>query len=250
MSDSFFKNLTYCVLVITIQACVSASPNRTADNSDEQAAIENPFGNFKSAAPAESTHNITLRSKRGDQSVEVDLPQSDTSDLSVPMNQKFSNHNNGVDAAIGETAENGVDYQYMKQKPTVADREIASTFSNQDDGIEGAKKREIESSLGLQESDEPIDMDESYLAKLDVIKQLFHNARFEAALIEIDRLVKTYPTSGRLYEMRGTLLDRLGYADLAVKSWKQALEFEPRKLSLKKMIEKREAQRSVASEKQ
>jgi tetratricopeptide (TPR) repeat protein len=237
--------------VITIQSCVSASPNsRTVDNSDEQAPIENPFGNFKAAPASQASHNITLRSKRGDQSVEVDLPQNDASDLSVPMNQKFSNHANGVDAAIGETAENGVDYQYMKQKPTIADREIASTFSSQDDGVDGAKKREIENALGLQESDEPIDMDESYLAKLDVIKQLFHNGRFEAALIEIDRLVRTYPTSGRLYEMRGTLLDRLGYADLAMKSWKQALEFEPRKLSLKKLIEKREAQRSVASEKQ
>jgi Flp pilus assembly protein TadD len=83
-----------------------------------------------------------------------------------------------------------------------------------------------------------------------VVKQLFRNGRFEASLIEVDHLVKLYPTSGRLFEMRGTLLDRLGYGKLAVRSWKQALEFEPRNLSLKKMIEKREAQRNVASEKQ
>jgi Flp pilus assembly protein TadD len=103
--------------------------------------------------------------------------------------------------------------------------------------------------LGLQPSGEPLNMDESYLAKLDVVKQLFRGGRYEAALIEIDREVKLYPTSGRLYEMRGTCLDRLGYPDLALKSWKQAFEFEPRKLSLKKIIDKREAQRNVASEK-
>ena len=92
-------------------------------------------------------------------------------------------------------------------------------------------------------------MDESYLAKVDVIKQLFRGSRYEAALIETDSLIKLYPTNAKLYEMRGTLLDRLGYPDLALRSWKQALEFEPRMLSLKRLIEKREAQRSVASEK-
>jgi hypothetical protein len=249
VSDSFFKNLSYCVLVIALQACVSAETHSN-ETPDDQTPIENPFGNYTQSQASESSHNITLRSKRGDQTVEVDLPQSDASDLSVPMNQKFSNHASGVDAAIGETAENGVDYQYMKTKPTSADREIASTFTSPDDGVSDAKKQEIESYLGLQASDEPIDMDESFLAKLDVVKQLFRNARFEAALIEIDHLVKLYPTSGRLFEMRGTLLDRLGYGKLAVKSWKQALEFEPRNLGLKKMIEKREAQRNVASEKQ
>jgi hypothetical protein len=157
VSDSFFKNLSYCVLVILLQACVSAETHPT-ETGDDQTPIENPFANYEKSPAAEASHNITLRSKRGDQTVEVDLPQNDTSDLTVPINQKFSNHLNGVDTAIGETAENGVDYQYQKQKPTAADREIASTFTSPDDGVSDAKKQEIESYLGLQASDEPIDM--------------------------------------------------------------------------------------------
>jgi len=40
------------------------------------------------------------------------------------------------------------------------------------------KRREIEGSLGLQQVDEAPNMDESYLAKIDVVKQLFHYGPF------------------------------------------------------------------------
>jgi tetratricopeptide (TPR) repeat protein len=246
--DLFFKQAVSLAFLVTLSACVSAqSSHSLSDETANQAPIENPFGNFKAAAPAQSS-NLTLISKRGDRSMQVELPENNESEITVPMNQKDSARG-GAESAVGETAENGVDYQYMKQKPTIADREIASTFNSADDAVNDGKKREIENGLGLQQSDEPIDMDESYLAKVDVIKQLFHSERYEAALIEIDQLVKIYPTNAKLYEMRGTLLDRLGYPDLALRSWKQALEFEPHQLALKKMIEKRETQRSVASEK-
>jgi tetratricopeptide (TPR) repeat protein len=251
--DLFSKSALALVALLLVPACVSAPGSHDSDSA-EQAPIENPFGTFAHSTSNNDNQSITLRTKRGDQAVEVELPQDQNSEFTVPMNPKFSNARGGygsgnAEAALGEVSENGVDYQYQKQKPTTADREIASTFNNPDDGVNDAKKREIENALGLQASDEPLNMDESYLAKMDVVKQLFHGGRFEAALIEVDRLVKLYPTNGRLYEMRGTCLDRLGYPDLALKSWKQAFEFEPRKLSLKKIIDKREAQRSVASEK-
>jgi hypothetical protein len=246
---SIFKIAFVMSLFSLASGCVSAPGSKAAQNAMEQSPIENPFGAFAKTAVRDTNSNITYRSKHGDQSVEVEVPQDEDSEFTMPMNSKFSGHPKNQEMIVGETAENGVDYQYQKQKPTIADREIASTFNSADDGKNDAKKSEIEQSLGLQPSDEPLNMDESYLAKLDVVKQLFHGGRFEAALIEIDRLVKLYPTNGRLYEMRGTCLDRLGYPDLALKSWKQAYEFEPRKLALKKIIDKREAQRNVASEK-
>lgn len=234
------------LLLFATPSCVSAPGSSSRDATGEQAPIDSPFGSFQ-IAPQSENSNITLRSRKGDQSVEVEFPQTESSELSVPMNLKHGIR--GTETALGETAENGVDYQYVKHKPTGADREIASTFNSKDDPIADAKKREIENNLGLQASDELLNMDESYLAKVDVVKQLFRGSRFEAALIEIDSLLKLYPTNAKLYEMRGTLLDRLGYPDLALRSWKQALEFEPRKLALKKLVEKREAQRNVASEK-
>ena len=62
-------------------------------------------------------------------------------------------------------------------------------------------------------------------------------------------MIKDYPTDAKLYEMRGTVLDRMGYKDLALRSWKQSLEFKPNQLALKKVVDRREIQRGVASEK-
>ncbi len=246
MSVSFSKTCLSitCILALTSCAVLSGTP---AVNEDVQT-IENPFAGYAGTRPADN-QNITLRTRQGDHAVEVELSQDQASELSVPMNPKYTSSRPQSGNGYASTGEDGVDRRYETQKATTADREIASTFGNKDDAVTEAKKREIEASLGLQPTDELPNMDESYLAKIDIVKQFFHSGRYEAALIEIDRLLKAYPTNGRLYEMRGTVLDRLGYADLALRSWKQALEFQPQRISLKKLIEKREQQRSVASEK-
>ena len=238
MLDSFFKTLSLCFILGAMSAC-STAPSA----SDQPPMIENPFGSFESPQH-EGKQNITFRSKRGDQAVEVEIP-GDRDDLVVPMNQKFSSASERQNEKYQNTSPDGVDYSYRDQKPTVGDREIASTFSAGNDPETESKKQEIESSLGLQASDEGIKMDESYLSRMDVVKQLFKNGRLEAAMIEVDHLVRDYPTNPRLYEMRGTILDRMGYPDLAIKSWKQAAELNPSGFALKKFIEKREQQRAV-----
>lgn len=221
--------------MLAMGAC--ASNGGVSENSKP---IDNPFAESR-WKDAEQSNNITLRTRRGDQSVEVELPNKYGSDIAVPMNPRFmtEQQRNNV---------NGVDYSYAEQKPTMADREIASTFGTTGSVEDEKRKREIEQSLGLQESDELPNMDQSYLARVDVIKQLFRGNRQEAALIEIDKMIKDYPTNAKLYEMRGTVLDRLGYKDLALRSWKQSLEFKPNQLALKKIVDRREMQRGVASE--
>ncbi len=185
---------------------------------------------------------MTWRTKNGDQSVEIEIPNQSSTDFDFPLNSPTAN--------TKDAPESGLDYHYQNQKATLADREIASTFSGTPNPQDEANRTEIERSLGLKRSDELPNMDESYLAKIDVVKQLFAAGRNEAALIELDHLVKIYPTNARVYEMRGTVLDRLGYTELAIRSWKQALEFEPNKLTLKRMIERKsqQQQRGVASE--
>jgi predicted RNA polymerase sigma factor len=39
--------------------------------------------------------------------------------------------------------------------------------------------------------------------------------------------------------MRGTLLDRLGYAELALKAWQEALELRPENATLRRFIERK-----------
>lgn len=223
--------------VVVIGGCAGKS-----GQSDRVRPIDNPFSESGWTSGESASKSITLRTKRGDESVEVEIPNQYDSDLTVPMG--------GDRAPASESGlKAGVDYSYSALKPTMADHEIATTFNSTGNFEDEKRKREIEQSLGLQESDELPKLDESYLGRLDVVKQLFKSKRYEASLIEIDKLIHQYPTDSKLFEMRGTVLDRLGYRDLALRSWKQSLEFKPDQIALKKLVDKRETQRNVASEK-
>jgi tetratricopeptide (TPR) repeat protein len=233
---TYSKLIMAVLAILTVGACASKNsvPERFRP-------IDNPFGD-SGWQSSEGKNNITFRTKRGEDSVEVEIPHQYDSDLSVPMDAKAS-----AEKERNEKA--GVDYSYSDMKPTIADREIASTFNATGTFEDERRRKEIEQGLGLQESDEAPRLDESYLGKMDVVKQLFKSKRFEASLIEIDKMIRDYPTDAKLFEMRGTVLDRLGYRDLALRSWKQSLEFKPDQMALKKIVDKREAQRTVASEK-
>lgn len=242
-SKLMMRTLSGIALLIGIQGCATSGARGNATTaSGEPLYIENPFAQFGAVA-TDSSKAITFRSKKGDKQMEIEIPQDPTAEFQLPMNPKLA------EAAPEGTGPAGMDDRYLRRKPGIADREIASTFTDHEDPVAGARRREIETGLGLQPSDDLPVVDESYLAKVDFIKQLFHGGRHEAALMEIDTLIKQYPTNARLYEMRGTVLDRIGYPDLALRSWKQALEFEPGKVALRKVVERREAQRNVASQK-
>jgi len=242
--DSISKITVALVMIMVAGACASRKtqndPTQSFGHSYTQT-IDNPFSET-GWGESEGSQNITLRSKHGDQSVEVMIPKKYDSDLEIPMNYTES-------AKSSAYKDSNLDYSYKDSKPTVADREIASTFNSVGNYQDEKRKRDIEQSLGMQEVDELPAMDQSYLAKLDIVKQLFKSSRYEAAMIELDRMVKEYPTDAKLYEMRGTLLDRMGYQELALRSWKQSLEFKPDQVALKKVVDKRELQRGVASQK-
>jgi len=81
------------------------------------------------------------------------------------------------------------------------------------------------------------------------VKQLYRVARYEAALLEVDELLVVYPTDSKIHEMRGTLLDRLGRTDLAIRSWNQAIRLNPGNESLRRFVERRaNTKRSPASQ--
>jgi tetratricopeptide (TPR) repeat protein len=236
---TYSKNIVLFCAVISVGGCASLEGFfGTKKSYVESRPIENPFG----AAHASSNEDgMTLRSKNGDQSFEVQLPsERGVSDLLVPMSNDFAMQQNRIQA--GE-----IDTRYESLRSQQSDREIAATFSPSNPQND-LRRHQIESGLGLKGSEQLPQMEQSFLAKIDVVKQLFRLRRFEAALIEIDQLVRSYPTNAKLYEMRGTVFDRLGYRDLAMKSWKQALEFQPGNASLARLIEKRSTQRSIASE--
>ncbi|MGK5087286.1 tetratricopeptide repeat protein [Bdellovibrionota bacterium FG-2] len=223
------------------------------DSGKKQASapIENPFGEYYPGAQAELHQNMILRTKKGDRSIELELPKShqEMSDLVIPVNPAF---NDGRSAAFSssispstvtgpEMSTDGlIDESYRARAPGLSDRELTQAMPTnlaEDD----AKRREVEQSMGLVPSDTGVPVREnSYLAAIDHIKQLYKYGRIEAALLELDELLRLYQTDPKLYSMRGTLLDRLGKSELALKSWNQSLRFDPSNNGLKQFIERRQ----------
>ncbi|MCM2276852.1 MAG: hypothetical protein NDJ89_02100 [Oligoflexia bacterium] len=213
----------------------------------ENKPISNPFIGYEPGQGASAADAMIFRARRGDSTVEVQVPQSQTtSDFVIPVASKQlaeqpSLGDRSPASAAAELA------PATDREPSLSDREIVRTFPQGMAEDEG-RRREIEQELGLIRSDELTpEKQKSYLAAIDQIKQFYRSGRYEAALLDVDGLIREYPTNPKLHEMRGTLLDRLGQLELALKSWKQALRFEPKNESLRRFIERKEQKRSLAS---
>jgi hypothetical protein len=225
--------------LLLISSCASLS-NSTV----KRAPIQNPFpydwGFENKANPRES---VVLRTKKGDRAVEVEIPGSpgSFSDFTVPVSPAFSD---GHPTRNPASNMNEPGPHWRDQKATYSDREITSQFSQ--GPLANPARRELESELGVlpAEDSTPI-RDTSYLGAIDYVKSLFRSARYEAALLEVDELLKIYPTDPRLHQMRGTLLDRTGQSELAMRSWAEAMELDPNNLSLKKFVERKRSTRSL-----
>jgi tetratricopeptide (TPR) repeat protein len=200
---------------------------------DNLPSISNPFSERNAAA--DNTH---VRSRVGDQVTELELPRSE----GIIESYSLPSQMNTLDT-VGSSDEESA----AKQSPTLSDYEILAKGRQVNHEAE-SDRREIERELGVRtlESEVP-NQRRSILTQIDSIKQLYKNRRFENALVKVDSLIVEIPTLPILYQMRGTLLERLGYADLAIQSWRQALKLEPTNQRLKRLIERRENSRGLAS---
>ncbi len=212
--------------------------------------ISNPFPNYQKGSRDDSSQNMILRTKKGDRSIELEIPgdSQKLSDFVLPLSPTFKDSNRSP--ASGSKLEDisVEDNSYKNRHTTLSDREITGGFSQgaiEDQG----KLRQIEQGLSLgpieDSTAEPANM--SYLASLDHIKQLYRVTRYEAALIELDEMIQIYQTDAKLYEMRGTLLDRLGRRELALKSWNQALRFDSKNEALRKFIDRKQLRIAVGA---
>jgi hypothetical protein len=228
-----------------MSGCSSVRSWFAISHGDSVKPIANPFFDYRSGTK-DAAQTMILRTKKGDRSVELELPGDSQrlSDFVLPVSPAFKNSGrnpSSEDSAQGSEEIVGSDQSYKTRAPSMTDHEIVKEFPQglaEDEG----KRREIEQSLNLTPSEDDVlsQATPSYLAVLDHIKQLYRSARYEAALLEIDETVRLFPTDPKLYEMRGTLLDRLGKRDLALKSWNQALRFNTKNQRLKRFIERKQ----------
>lgn len=250
-SQSFAKNakvLSIALLCLFSQSACSTVGSIFGPSKEPFKPISNPFSDYRQNARSDTSQNIILRTKKGDRSVEVELPgdAERMSDFVLPVSPAFK-EGRSVAGAEGSESDR-MDDSYKERSPSSTDREITASFP-QSYSEDGGRRQKIERALNLAESDEEINGEKStsYLASMDHIKQLYKISRYEAALLETDEMIKLYQTDAKLHEMRGTLLDRLGRRELALKSWNQALRFDPKNESLKRFIDRKQlASKAVA----
>ncbi len=251
-----FRVIAAAILCIAVAAglgsgCATAKKIFAVQTSASgQAPINNPFIDY--AQSNGDKENIILRTKKGDRSVEVELPGNNAAmtDFVIPVSPAFRDSTGGARglASAGGSYDPEGDQSFKEKKPSITDREITAQFPSTVPGQEG-EQREVEVGLGLNETDDVAPAaDRSYLAALDHVKQLYKFGRYEAALLELDEMLRAFPTDTKLYQMRGTLLDRVGRTDMAMKSWNQALRLEPTNQALRRFIERKQKARDLASQ--
>lgn len=235
--------------LIAFSGCSTLKSIFVAGNNQQRKPIANPFPGYYAAEDKGDT--MVFRTKKGDGAVEVEVPRSgqNVSEFVIPISpdmQKPSRSpaSEGSSASFQEPA---AESALPDREPSLSDREITRNFPRGPVEDEG-QRREIEEELGLLPADESPERAKSYLASIDHVKQLYRSSRYEAALLKVDDLLRQYPTNPKLYQMRGTLLERLGQNSLALSAWKQALRLDPGNQSLQRFIERREKKRSTAGQ--
>ncbi len=243
----------FLILIGSLQCGCGTLKKTLGINDDENLKpISNPFYSYHPNASGENPPMI-LRSKKGDRSFEVEIPDrtQQLSDFVIPLSPEFSETKGGSLDHANRLSNDGnpmPDDTYKARTANATDHEITRGFSQGSlDSI--SKRTEIEHNLNLMPSEEetPREGAPSYLAGMDHIKQLYRTTRFEAALLETDDMIRKYQTDPQLYQMRGTLLERLGRKEMALKSWSQSLRLDPKNDSLRKFVDRKQPHATVES---
>ena len=83
---------------------------------------------------------------------------------------------------------------------------------------------------------------QSYLATLARVKELFKRRQYEMALIDLVELDRLYPDDERILEMKGTLYSRLNRPKEAKKAWERVLSLNPNNEVVARALERLEAE--------
>lgn len=137
---------------------------------------------------------------------------------------------------------------YKPKNAQVSDRELIASMPKLSTATEDEKAL-MDKAFGTGEAGGPRQAP-SYLINIRKINNLYRQNKYEYALIEINNLLAFYPTSAKLYKMKGTVLIKLGNLSLAERAWKRASELAPLdpliKRGLKKLKSQIETNRKIA----
>ena len=116
----------------------------------------------------------------------------------------------------------------------VTDRELVSVMPK----LSKATQKEralMDKAFGVGEKGGPRQAP-SFTMGISKIKKLYKKGNYEYALVEINNLIAFYPTSTKLYKMKGTVLIKMRNFELALRAWTRAGELSPRDPVIKKGV--------------
>ena len=193
----------------------ASSAGSSTDNYQEvvQGTISYPF--YMDTDPLGKNGNedkFVIKTITGGTEYIVEIPDgADNYEIMVPLAQ-----------VKGDEPENRLEKVRNAQ---LTDRELTSQFPSLDAATE-EERMLLDKAFGVSEEGGPRQAP-SYTIGLAKLNKLYRETSFELALIEANNLLAFYPTSSRLYKMKGSILIKLGNLKLAEKAWLRAGELSP-----------------------
>ncbi len=202
---------------VVINACQSSSKHTSSDDYQEivQGTISYPF--YLDTDPIGKNGNedkFVIRTIAGGTEYIVEIPDAATDyEITVPL-ATIKGGTSDSDSALKKA-----------RNAQLTDRELISQFPRLDAATEEDRIL-LDRAFGVAENGGPRQAP-SYTIGLAKLSKLYKQTDYELALIEVNNLLAFYPTSSRLYKMKGSILIKLGNLRLAEKSWIRASELAP-----------------------
>lgn len=185
--------------------------------------ITYPFVEEKPLGINRQKEKFIIRSIVGNSEYVVEIPGAgEDYDIEVPL------------ASLESQAVGGPDRPKDLANPIATDQELVKSFPDPITNNQN-KTALIDKAFGVGPQG-GVKSSPSYTLGLAKITNLYKSKQFEYALIEINNLLSFFPTSPRLYKMKGTIFLKLGNLELAEKAWLKALELTPNDSPLRQTL--------------
>lgn len=152
---------------------------------------------------------------------DIEVPLQDLGKLgSGTAQQRFPGAPKSAGVAAAEVKE--------LSSPQLTDRELVSDMPKLPDPED---KGLVDGAFGVGQMEGPT-QSPSYTMRIARINELYLNKEYEFALVEINNMLTFYPSSAKLYKMKGTILLKLRNLDLGEIAWTRAVELAPTDVAL------------------
>lgn len=148
----------------------------------------------------------------------------------IPDDAKGSNSEISIPVGDGSAPGRAEDEHQRKRRESKnrrTDNEIVGAARTIDER-HAKDMGELDRDLGLTPS-EKSESSPSYISTMQEIKALYKDREYEAALVETNEALRSFPKSAKLLTMKGTLHQKLNNIELATAAYERAFAIEPTK---------------------